>query len=106
MIITEIDYEKEICCPFCSQTVIPKDSEEDATLTPCPHTMIIAHDEGIEYATENVNIERIENMVDDEDFTWEEGLEKLDHIGSHLLTRYMPAPSFFGVYALFSNNID
>jgi len=99
MITNEIEYGKTILCPICNKPVIP---DEAASITPCPHTLIIATDEGFEYASEHVDIIAIEEMINDEDMSWGEGLGKLDRIGEYLLSRYQPSPSFFGVYVLFS----
>jgi len=104
MITKEIEYGKTIFCPICNKSVIPDEAEEEASITPCPHTVIIATDEGIEYGNDQVDIITIEEMEDNEELCWGEGLEKLACIGGYLLTRYQPPPSFFGIYVLFSDH--
>ena len=98
----EIDSEKAITCPYCGALVIPDDSDEENTLMACPHTVIIATDEGLEYARDHVDIEALEQYLEDEDLGWDEGLAEMKNTGDHLRRRYQSAPSFFGVYVLFS----
>lgn len=62
-------YDVSIYCPFCGGIVLNQQQEEDITelITPCKHTLFIAHDIGFEYRSEQFNENLgIENKDDDE----------------------------------------
>jgi hypothetical protein len=41
-----------IHCGFCGQKIIPSEDEEKFEISPCAHTYLVAHSEGIEHLDE------------------------------------------------------
>ena len=51
------NYGTSIFCPFCGQKVSNTEAGESGEewVSPCPHTLFVAHDEGFEYRSERFN---------------------------------------------------
>ena len=102
------DYESDVLCPFCSQKVLNMNGFE---ISPCEHTLFIAHDEGFEFCDErtkkNLNI-----PLTDDPFDYVENYDSgIDEMTSGItipnsikLAIYVPAPSGFGAYYGFVKN--
>ena len=107
-------YDVSIFCPFCGQMVVNYDSSlaDDAEMvTPCRHTLFVAHDEGFEYRSglfnENVGLVG----VDDDDIDLpEEGVDGLtDQVSitdSMKFAAYVGPPGGMGSYIGFAPGAD
>ena len=58
-------YWVPVHCPFCGIRVMGADPVDETLMTPCAHTLFIAHDEGFEYRAgrldENLGIQGVAN---------------------------------------------
>lgn len=100
----ELPHETEsIHCPYCGQAILaPGPDDVPQIQPPCPHTLFVAHDEGIEYRSPT--FDRITGLPEhpgDDDLP-DGGLDALtDAIelrGGIKFAIYIPAPVFWGVY--------
>lgn len=100
----EVKYPDLINCPVCNHQVYDPSSKSDAEswYSVCPHTLYVAHDEGIEFQSQE-----FEAAVDGSDaeaaddlnayeLASHSGIEQIAHFES-----YLPAPTFFGTYVGF-----
>jgi hypothetical protein len=105
----ELDcYHQPIFCPACGQRVI---TGTDANITPCSHTLFIAHDEGFEYRSAAFDKEMgIEGISSDALELGEAGYDGFTNEvpikNAVKFATYVPAPSFFGGYVGFSFSQD
>ena len=102
------DYRSNIHCPFCGQLIADIESGED--VTPCKHTLFIAHDEGFEFfdsrTKENLGIhpdQDLDDYIQNSDDSVDAITSKINIPNSRKIAVYVPAPSFFGTYYGFVN---
>jgi hypothetical protein len=95
--VVEIKPDENVCCPICNQIVLTNDGESSPE--ECPHTLLIATDEGIEFCSDALDAELLEQQADDS--SWDEVISSLDNPKAILIKMYDGAPSFFGAYYLF-----
>ena len=96
------DYESDINCPFCSKEIVVMEGFE---ISPCEHTLFIAHDEGFEFCDDrtkaNLNIP-LKGDTSDYIEKYEHGIDGMTSSvnipKSKKISVYTPAPSFFGAY--------
>lgn len=98
MKVIEIRDDETVCCPVCNQVILANDGKSSPQ--ECPHTLLIAHDEGIEFCAKEINAEALEVLT--EDASWDDVISNLDRPGAIFIKMYQGAPSFFGSYFLFS----
>lgn len=100
----EVEYGEQICCPICSQVVIdPNRDQEEAYFQACEHTLYVAHDMGIDYASEVFKqaADSAGMDLEDEDSDPREVMLKADVQNVYYFETYVPAPSFYGTYVAF-----
>jgi len=97
----------EVRCPVCNQVVIPALVEGD--LSPCPHTLFIAHDEGFEFRDERFDeamkiggIDSLDLELGDDSI--DEFTDKVPLADTVKYATYVSAPSGFGSYIGFQLN--
>lgn len=99
------NYSVSIHCPFCGALV--KDMSEAAfnPYQPCPHTLFLAHDEGIEYLSEraaaSLGVESIEEAMEREESV-DELTDKVAIPDAVKFAAYVSPPSGFGDYVGFA----
>jgi hypothetical protein len=96
------DYESDIACPFCAQKIVEM---EGFDISPCEHTLFIAHDEGFEFCDDrtkvNLNIPLegdLSDYVERYDYGIDGMTSSINIPKSKKIAIYTPAPSFFGAY--------
>jgi len=96
------DYDGDINCPFCSKTIVKMD---DFNVSPCEHTLFVAHDEGFEFCDDRTKVNLNIPLKDDpSDYVekYGDGIDgmtsSIDISNSRKIAVYTPAPSFFGAY--------
>ena len=97
MKVVEFNEETTVLCPICKQVILEND--EESAPEPCPHTLVIATDVGIEYSSEKIDTDELEELADDS--TYDEALSKIERPRATLIKMYQKAPSYFGSYFLF-----
>lgn len=97
MKVIETKPDENVCCPFCNQIVLLNDGESGPE--ECPHTLLIATDEGIEYCSDTLDAESLEELADES--SWDEIISEIDNSKAILIKMYEGAPGFFGAYYLF-----
>lgn len=97
MKIVEDKSNNDICCPFCNKVVFSYDGDSEPQ--ECPHTLLIATDEGVEFHNDKIDIDALENKA--EEHSWDDVLSELDYQNAILIKSYESAPSSFGAYYLF-----
>ena len=102
------DYESDVHCPFCSQAIVEMDNFD---ISPCEHTLFIAHDEGFEFCDDRTKINLSIPLGDDPSDYIEKYDDGIDGMTSSIsipfskkIAVYVPAPSFFGTYFGFAKN--
>ena len=103
-ITIEVKHEDQICCPICSQVVIdPNRDQGEEYFQVCEHTLYVAHDMGIDYASEALKQAANTAGIDleDEDSNPREVMHKASIEEVHYFETYVPAPSFYGTYVAF-----
>jgi len=95
--ITEINEEDDVCCPICNKIILAKEGESGPE--ECPHTLLIATDYGLEFCSDALDQELLEEKA--EDVSWDEVISGIDITKAILIKTYQGAPSFFGSYFLF-----
>jgi len=92
-------------CPFCGNCVIREVDDQAPTVSPCEHTLFVAHDEGYEYRSEKFMelCSQDKSGVDFEspDDGYDAVTDSLELPNSIKFASYVPAPSFFGLYVGF-----
>jgi hypothetical protein len=96
--VTEISPNDNVCCPICNQIIMTNDGESGPE--ECPHTLLIATDYGIEFCSDALEQELLEEKA--EDSSWDEAISEIVNPNAILLKMYQGAPSFFGSYFLFA----
>ena len=98
-------YHVSIHCPFCGQKVVNADAGDGdgQPLDPCPDTLFIATDEGLEYSTklfeQNIGIEGLSSdRINLPDGGWDGLTDQVTVTDSIKFATYVGAPSFFGAY--------
>ena len=100
MKVHEVESNKNVVCPFCNAVIV--DVVEIGPYESCPHTILVATDDGIEEADEKlIDLEALENKIEEEDLNYDEAISALEIPNTVLLKQYQPAPSFYGAYHLF-----
>ncbi|MBC8552149.1 MAG: hypothetical protein H8D23_21095 [Candidatus Brocadiales bacterium] len=100
------DYRNDVYCPFCSKIVVEMGN---FGVSPCKHTLFIAHDEGFEYCDDRVKLNLNIPLEDDpsdyaEEYDGIDGMtSSISILNSKKIAVYVPAPSFFGTYFGFVN---
>lgn len=96
------DYEGDINCPFCSKAIV---AMEDFEISPCEHTLFIAHDEGFEFCDDRTKVDlNIPLEGDPSDYVerYDDGIDgmtsSINIPNSKKIAIYTPAPSFIGTY--------
>jgi len=67
MRIIELDRDDGFCCPVCQQQLMG----ESNNFSICDHVLIIATDEGVEFANKKVNIDKFESEMEEKELNWE-----------------------------------
>lgn len=105
----EIEHKSPINCPHCGTRVVSLDevdTEGGPSITPCPHTLFICHDEGFEYRSETYDTKKgIGGLSNDEiraEEGWDHYTDQLELDGAIKFASYVPAPSGYGVYVGFA----
>jgi hypothetical protein len=100
-------YEAPVHCPFCG--VRPVSDEQ--VVTPCPHTLFVAHDEGFEYRSdrfnENLHLtgltdDEVREMVDETEYGFDGFTGRVVLPDAIKVAAYVGAPSGFGSYIGFA----
>lgn len=107
-------YDSPIHCPFCGTRVIAYPENEEPTVSPCPHTLFIAHDMGFEYRSQRFNqsmgfeldtdsgLDDIEDQLGDA-FDGVDGLtDKVSIVDAVKFAAYVGPPSGYGSYVGFA----
>ena len=47
-------YHLPVHCGYCGQRILTSENDDNPVVEPCPHTLFIAHSEGIEYLADRV----------------------------------------------------
>ena len=100
----EIDqYDLPIHCPVCGHRVLGGAESEEAEVSPCRHTLFVAHDEGFEYRSPLFDKTKgIEGIPSEEIDPGEDGYDgftdALSLKNAMKISVFMPAPSFLGAY--------
>jgi hypothetical protein len=86
----EVDYDKDIICPFCKKVLVDMSVEEDYET--CEHTIFIATSYGMEYTREDLE------YINDEEPTLSDYSKYLDDLSIDYIRidQYSPAPSLMG----------
>ncbi len=110
----EIPFKENILCPFCQHVTVEMSAEE-LQIIPCEHLVYAATDTSLEYRAEIINklfgIDSEEENFDLtlSDLTEHEDFEKIFNEGALKdliqLESYEPAPSFFGAYYGYMQNL-
>ncbi len=106
------NYGTSIFCPFCGQKVSNTEAGESGEewVSPCPHTLFVAHDEGFEYRSERFNAQLGLPEDGDEIELPEKGIDGLTDQTAFddavKFAAYVGPPSFFGSYVGFSSQPD
>lgn len=98
MKVVEIKSVDNVCCPFCDQVVLVNDGESEPK--ECPHTLLIATDMGIEFCSDSLDAESLEEQADES--SWDDVVSKIDNPKAVLIKLYEGAPGFLGAYYLFA----
>ena len=96
-------YDISIYCPFCGQLIIDQKPDTTNPINPCPHTLFIAHDEGIEYRSTEFDTNLNISGVDTDDLELPEGgfdelTNQVTIQDSIKIAQYVPPPGFMGSY--------
>ena len=100
-------YRIPIFCLFCGQRVLNPDNSDDM-VTPCSHTLFVAHDEAFEYRSHRFNSSTgLERQDDDPnpdigEYNYDSFTDLVNIKNSIKLAIYTPAPSGMGVYIGFA----
>lgn len=103
--IQKVEFSGDVLphCPFCGKLPLVEGTDGAFQLSPCPHTLFIATDEGFEYRSERFN--SLKGIVADGDDEPDIGDDSYDSYTDDLalgegvkFAVYAPAPSFMGVY--------
>jgi len=102
------DCDSDISCPFCLRKIVKM---QDFKISPCEHTLFIAHDEGFEFCDDrtkvNLNIP-LEGDPFDHIEEYESGVDGMTSSvtipDSIKIAVYTPVPSGFGAYYGFAKN--
>lgn len=102
----ELDcFQSPVHCPVCGQQVLSGGEEEIAEITPCRHTLFVAHDEGFEHRSPAFDKAKGIEGIDSDDLDLDGGIDAFtDDVeidNSIKFATYIPAPSFFGAYVGF-----
>ena len=100
----EIDPDSNVRCPFCDELVLNMDAlnSDDETInpiTPCPHTLFLATDEGYEFKRDDVIVND-----EDEDDGFDTMTDSVNKLNAIKICQYEGAPSGMGSYIGFSEN--
>jgi hypothetical protein len=100
----EVAHGEKIHCPICNQVVIDLDQAEDGEyFQVCDHTLYVAHDMGIDYASDP--FKQISDAagadLDDEEVDPREIMKTSGIDAVYYFETYVPAPSFYGTYVAF-----
>jgi len=114
-------YDAPIHCLFCGQQVLGYETDE-GDLTPCPHTLFVSTDVGVEFVADRVaqqlsekgyTVTRSEGAVEIEPPESDGDRESLEVLSDILqfedglvVESYVEAPSFFGTYVGFAPTVD
>ena len=90
----EIQYDKPIICPVCESKVL-----DGTILELCPHVLLMATDEGLEFCSEKLDKQAIDKMASD--ISWDTATDKINFSEAVKYAKYQSAPSHFGVYFIF-----
>lgn len=98
-------YDQPVFCPACGHKVVAY-GEVEATVSPCPHTLFVAHDEGFEHRSPMFDDLMGIEGVDDEEIDVGEGgvdgfTDRVPLANSLKIASYVPPPSGFGAYVGF-----
>lgn len=100
----EVEYGEQICCPICSKVVVDQENAKDGEyFRVCDHTLYVAHDMGIDYASEAFKqaANTAEINLEDDEADPREVMLKAGIQDVHSFETYVPAPSFYGTYVAF-----
>ena len=90
-------------CPFCGTQIVTGDDAAGFALAPCPHTLFIATDEGLEYRSDRFDsLKGIQGVANNDldgcDDGYDAYTDDLAITNGIKFAMYAPAPSFFGSY--------
>jgi hypothetical protein len=97
MRVIEVKANENVCCPICNKIILANDGESSPQ--ECPHTLLIATDEGIDFCADAFNADALEEIADES--SWDDAISDIDKPKAILIKMYEDAPSFFGAYFLF-----
>lgn len=100
----EVAHGEKIHCPICNQVVVDLDNATDGEyFQVCEHTLYVAHDMGIDYASdllkqiaEAASVDLDDGDADAREILKDSGIEDI-----YYFETYVPAPSFYGTYVAF-----
>ena len=98
-------YDQPVFCPACGHKVVAY-GETEAKVSPCPHTLFVAHDEGFEYRSPMFDdLMGTDGVASDDINTGEGGVDdftdKVPLANSLKIASYVPPPGGFGAYVGF-----
>lgn len=108
----EVEDGAAIFCLYCGQRIVSMDDqdfENDANITPCPHTLFVCHDEGFEYRSSGFDEAMGISGVEDDDIEtpdttgWDGYTDQLEVPYAIKIASYAGAPSGFGFYVGLAN---
>jgi hypothetical protein len=88
-------------CLFCGKKVAISADK----ISPCKHTLYIAHDEGYEFVSRSVILALKKRGIKEDDETFYDEIEEnlaLDFPNALIVESYVPPPSGFGSYVCFT----
>jgi hypothetical protein len=100
-------YREPVFCMFCGQRVLNPDNS-DNMVTPCSHTLFVAHDEAFEYRSSRFNTSMGFKADDDSpepdigEYNYDSFTDLVTIENSIKVAIYTPAPSGMGAYVGFA----
>jgi hypothetical protein len=100
-------YYTPVHCPFCGIRVMGADPVDETRITPCPHTLFIAHDTAFEYRSERLdkNLKLTGLSPEEAEQLWQVEEGGIDGLTNRItltdavkVAAYAPAPSAYGSY--------
>ena len=101
-------YDMPVHCPFCGSRVVDYgDESSEPHITPCAHTLFVAHDEGLEFRSKRFDDNLSLTGIDTDDIEPPEGgfdalTDRVTLPDSVKFAAYVGPPSGFGSYVGFA----
>lgn len=95
-----------VFCPFCGMLVLDLDFNDEKSVTPCRHTLFVAHDYEVEYLSDELKeLYRVSSASQIEEL---DGFENIDSFTNNIdlknavkFAQYEGAPGDMGIYVGF-----